>query len=123
MITKGYGRIALLFSLVVLYDLTTYSASPSRTDFSNQVGSHRMGKIRSMRQCDCSWSFCTDLNAAPLDGIERCREFLLRTPMRPFGKLDGPAGAAILLASDAASFVTRHLLALDGGFLASGVNQ
>jgi NAD(P)-dependent dehydrogenase (short-subunit alcohol dehydrogenase family) len=29
----------------------------------------------------------------------------------------------VYLASDAAAFVTGHLLAVDGGFLASGVNQ
>src|SRR6266496_2334908 len=67
--------------------------------------------------------FRTDLNAALLDGTERGKEFLLRTPMRRFGQLDELAGAAVFLASDAASFVTGHLLVVDGGFLASGVNQ
>ena len=65
----------------------------------------------------------TDLNAELLDGTDRGREFLLRTPMHRFGQLDELSGAAIFLASDAASFVTGHLLAVDGGFLASGVNQ
>ena len=51
------------------------------------------------------------------------REFLLRTPMKRFGKVEELAGAAVFLASDAASFVTGEILVVDGGFLASGVNQ
>ena len=65
----------------------------------------------------------TDMNAALLDGTERGREFLMRTPMARFGKVEELAGATIFLASDAASFVTGHLLAVDGGILASGVNR
>ena len=67
--------------------------------------------------------FRTDLNAALLDGTARGREFLLRTPMGRFGQLEELIGAAIFLASDSASFVTGHLLSVDGGALASGVNQ
>jgi NAD(P)-dependent dehydrogenase (short-subunit alcohol dehydrogenase family) len=67
--------------------------------------------------------FRTDLNAGLLDGTPRGQELLLRTPMRRFGQLRELVGAAVFLASDAASFVTGHLLAVDGGFLASGVNQ
>jgi NAD(P)-dependent dehydrogenase (short-subunit alcohol dehydrogenase family) len=67
--------------------------------------------------------FKTDLNANLLNGTERGKEFLMRTPMKRFGKLDELVGAAVFLASDAASFVTGHILAVDGGFLASGVNQ
>src|SRR5947199_267915 len=65
----------------------------------------------------------TKLNATLLDGTARGKEFLLRTPMRRFGNVDELAGAAVFLASDAASFVTGHLLVVDGGMLASGVNQ
>jgi NAD(P)-dependent dehydrogenase (short-subunit alcohol dehydrogenase family) len=67
--------------------------------------------------------FRTALNEGLLDGTDRGRELLMRTPMRRFGQPDELAGAAVFLASDAASFVTGHLLAVDGGFLASGVNQ
>jgi NAD(P)-dependent dehydrogenase (short-subunit alcohol dehydrogenase family) len=67
--------------------------------------------------------FPTDLNRALLDGTPRGKEFLVRTPMRRFGNLEELVGAAVFLASDAASFVTGHVLAVDGGFLASGVNQ
>jgi NAD(P)-dependent dehydrogenase (short-subunit alcohol dehydrogenase family) len=67
--------------------------------------------------------FRTALNEGLLDGTERGGELLLRTPMRRFGQIDDVVGAAIFLASDSARFVTGHLLAVDGGFLASGVNQ
>jgi NAD(P)-dependent dehydrogenase (short-subunit alcohol dehydrogenase family) len=66
--------------------------------------------------------FRTDLNAAFLDS-PRGQEFLLRTPMKRFGNIDELIGATVFLASDASSFVTGHMLAVDGGFLASGVNQ
>jgi len=67
--------------------------------------------------------FRTALNGALLDGTARGQEFLLRTPMRRFGRLDELAGAAVFLASDSASFVNGEVLVVDGGFLASGVNQ
>ena len=60
---------------------------------------------------------------ALLDGTDRGHEFLLRTPMKRFGKVEELAGAAVFLASDAASFVNGEVLVVDGGFLASGVNQ
>jgi NAD(P)-dependent dehydrogenase (short-subunit alcohol dehydrogenase family) len=67
--------------------------------------------------------FRTDLNAQLLDGTERGRELKLRTPMGRFGQPEELIGAAVLLASDAASFITGQCIAVDGGFLASGVNQ
>jgi NAD(P)-dependent dehydrogenase (short-subunit alcohol dehydrogenase family) len=63
-----------------------------------------------------------ELNQALLES-PRGQEFLMRTPMRRFGQIDELVGAAVFLASDASSFVTGHLLAVDGGFLASGVNK
>jgi NAD(P)-dependent dehydrogenase (short-subunit alcohol dehydrogenase family) len=66
--------------------------------------------------------FRTDLNKALLDNSDRGRELLLRTPMGRFGKSEELVGAAVLLASDAASFITGQCIAVDGGFLASGVN-
>jgi NAD(P)-dependent dehydrogenase (short-subunit alcohol dehydrogenase family) len=66
--------------------------------------------------------FRTELNSALLDGTDRGRELLMRTPMKRFGKIPELAGAAIFLASEAASFITGQCIAVDGGFLASGVN-
>jgi len=67
--------------------------------------------------------FRTELNAALLDSTGRGKECLMRTPMRRFGELSELVGATVFLASRAASFVTGHLLVVDGGFLASGMNQ
>ena len=66
--------------------------------------------------------FRTDLNKTLLESA-RGQEFLVRTPMRRFGRTEELVGAAIFLASDAASFVTGQMIVVDGGFLASGVNQ
>ncbi len=65
--------------------------------------------------------FETDLNREILKG-PRGQEFLTRTPMRRFGRTEELVGAAVYLASDAASFVTGQLLVVDGGLLASAVN-
>jgi NAD(P)-dependent dehydrogenase (short-subunit alcohol dehydrogenase family) len=67
--------------------------------------------------------FPTALNEKLLRGTERGSELLLRTPMKRFGDAAELAGTAVFLASDASSFVTGQLIAVDGGFLASGVNQ
>jgi NAD(P)-dependent dehydrogenase (short-subunit alcohol dehydrogenase family) len=47
----------------------------------------------------------------------------MRTPMGRFGQLDELVGTAVFLASDSASFITGQVIAVDGGYLASGVNQ
>jgi NAD(P)-dependent dehydrogenase (short-subunit alcohol dehydrogenase family) len=67
--------------------------------------------------------FRTALNEDLLDNTPRGQELLLRTPMGRFGRTEELVGAAILLASDAATFITGHTLVVDGGFLASGVNR
>ncbi len=66
--------------------------------------------------------FRTELNAGLLDGTDRGRELLMRTPMKRFGQAPELVGAAIFLASEASSFVTGQCIGVDGGFLASGVN-
>ena len=67
--------------------------------------------------------FPTEMTSAIVMGTPRGRELLARTPMRRFGNPEELVGAAVLLASDGASFITGQCISVDGGFLASGVNS
>jgi len=123
---RGCGRIvniASLNSFVALNEVAAYAAS-------------KAGVVSLTRSLAVEWSrkgvtvnaiapgvFHTDLNANLLDNTPRGRELLMRTPMGRFGRTEELVGAAVYLSSDAASFVTGGTLVVDGGFLASGVNQ
>ncbi len=126
MIQRRYGRIiniASLSSFVALFEVAAYSASKAAVASLTKSLAIEWATSGICVNAIAPGVFRTDLNAGLLDGTERGREFLMRTPMRRFGKLDELIGAAVFLASEAASFVTGHVLAVDGGFLASGVNQ
>jgi len=123
---SGAGRIiniASLGSFVAFHEVAAYCASKAAV-------------LSLTRSLSCEWAadnicvnaiapgvFPTELNAHLLTGTERGREILQRTPMKRFGDPRELIGAAVLLASDAASFITGHCLVVDGGYLASGVNS
>ena len=116
-------NIASLSTFVALYEVAAYSASKAAVASLTKSLAIEWG-LRGVRvNAIAPGVFRTALNQKLLDETERGREFLLRTPMRRFGNVDELAGAAIFLASDAASFVNGEIMAVDGGFLASGVNQ
>jgi NAD(P)-dependent dehydrogenase (short-subunit alcohol dehydrogenase family) len=126
MIEKRYGRIiniGSLSSVLGLFEVAAYGASKSAVASLTKTLAVEWATSGVCVNALVPGVLRTDLNAGLLDGTERGREFLMRTPMKRFGKLDELAGAAVFLASDAASFVTGHLLVVDGGILASGVNQ
>ena len=126
MIERKYGRIiniASLSSLLGIFEVAAYGASKSGVASLTKTLAVEWAAYGVCVNAIVPGVFRTDLNKALLDGSPRGREFLMRTPMRRFGNLEELVGAAVFLASDAASFVTGHLLAVDGGILASGVNQ
>ena len=125
MLERGYGRIiniASLSSYVALLEVTAYVASKAAVAGLTKSLAIEWGPRGVNVNAIAPGVFRTPLNTALLDS-PRGQELLLRTPLKRFGKVEELAGAAVFLASEAASFVNGEVLVVDGGFLASGVNQ
>ena len=126
MLSRGYGRIVNIASLstyVGLFEVAAYSASKAAVGALTKVLAVEWSRKGVLVNAIAPGVFRTDLNASLLDSTERGREFKMRTPIGRFGKTEELVGAAVFLASDAASFVSGEIVVVDGGFLASGVNQ
>jgi NAD(P)-dependent dehydrogenase (short-subunit alcohol dehydrogenase family) len=126
MLARGYGRIINIASLSTylgLFEVAAYGASKAAVGSLTKSLAVEWSRHGVMVNAVLPGLFRTEMTAKLLDGTARGNEFLARSPMGRWGKLEELVGAAVFLASDAASFVSGQILAVDGGFLASGVNQ
>jgi NAD(P)-dependent dehydrogenase (short-subunit alcohol dehydrogenase family) len=126
LVKSGHGRvinIASLTSFVSLLEVAAYAASKAAVLSLTRSLAQEWAKDGIAVNAVAPGVFPTEINEHLLNGTERGREFIVRTPMRRFGRPEELVGATLLLASDSASYMAGHCIVVDGGMLATGVNS
>ncbi len=125
MLARKNGAIinmASLATFVAFRDVAAYGASKAGVGALTKSLAVEWAQMGVRVNAIAPGIFPTELNERLVRGTERGRELLQRTPMGRYGRADEVVGAAVFLASDAASFVNGQIIVVDGGYLASGVN-
>jgi NAD(P)-dependent dehydrogenase (short-subunit alcohol dehydrogenase family) len=126
MAKAGYGRIINITSIAGFqgfYRVAAYAASKSAVASFTKTLAVELAQSGVNVNAIAPGVFPTPLNMSLINGTPRGEEILQRTPMHRFGNPREVVGPAIFLASAAAAFITGEVVAVDGGFMASGVNQ
>ena len=116
-------NIASIAGFASLFQVAAYSSSKAGVIALTKALAIEWGREGINTNAIAPGVFRTEMNEKLLDGTERGREYKLRTPLGRFGNIRELVGAALLLSSDSASYINGATLAVDGGFLASGVNS
>jgi NAD(P)-dependent dehydrogenase (short-subunit alcohol dehydrogenase family) len=125
MLKQRKGRIiniASLSTFVAFHEVAAYGASKAAVGALTRSLAVEWAPFGVCVNAIAPGIFPTDLNRELLDSA-RGQELITRTPMARFGTVEEVVGAALYLASDESAFTTGQIIAVDGGFLASGVNQ
>jgi len=116
-------NLASISTFVDLIEVAAYAAAKNAVQGLTRSLANEWAKYGIRTNAIAPGFIPTDINRKMIEGTERGRRILEHTPMARFGKADEIAGAAVFLASPAASFVNGHVLVVDGGYMASGIGD